>query len=180
LRSTNEPPPRGPVPLPTPNAPDRPAFLARVHQHEEDHDHGDDHLKDRKYCFHGCERVTDFARAASRGRSGARRAAEHGAHGAATGGARFERPARPGGWAPEVAAHGTRRTWKKFGQLRRSAFQLPVTVRSLRKAMARVQEQGARVHKTACDHDYESFTDCCFAADMTSGGRIPRLWVCCA
>jgi hypothetical protein len=31
-----------------------------------------------------------------------------------------------------------------------------------------------------CQSDYESFTDSCFAADMTCGGRIPQLWIRCA
>src|SRR6476469_279490 len=31
----------------------------------------------------------------------------------------------------------------------------------------------------AHEHGYESFTDSCVSADMTPGGRIPRLWACC-
>ena len=40
LRSTSEPPPIGPWPVPTPNAPDRPVSLPELHQDEEDQHDG--------------------------------------------------------------------------------------------------------------------------------------------
>ena len=55
LRSTSEPPPNGPAPVPTPKAPGEAGVLARVHEHQDDEDHRQDHLKAAENRFHGAK-----------------------------------------------------------------------------------------------------------------------------
>ena len=55
LRSTSEPPPNGPAPVPTPKAPGQPGVLARVQQDEHDQDDREDHLESAEDRLHGRE-----------------------------------------------------------------------------------------------------------------------------
>ena len=52
LRSTSEPPPSGPVPVPDAERPGEPGVLARVHQDQEHQDHADDDLHRREESLH--------------------------------------------------------------------------------------------------------------------------------
>ena len=70
LRSTSEPPPSGPAPVPTPKAPDRPGVLAGVHEDEEDQPHADEHLDDVEDRGHGPDGICVVASAPRRAGAG--------------------------------------------------------------------------------------------------------------
>ena len=57
LRSTSEPPPNGPGAGADAERAGQSRVLARVHQHEEDQDNGDEHLDDAEDRGHRCEMV---------------------------------------------------------------------------------------------------------------------------